>query len=567
MQWSTACPDWEERIVAGKSLVPIAPLFADEAEAALRVFKSLRITDVANSPTFGEACDDWVFDFVGAIFGAYQAETAVRLIEEFFLLISKKNAKSTIAAGIMVTALVRNWRHSAELLLLAPTLEVANNAFEPARDMVRADEELRELLNVREHIRTIEHLTTKATLRVVAADSDTISGKKAGFVLVDELWLFGKRPKAEAMLAEATGGLVARPEGFVIYLSTHSDEPPAGVFKEKLNYFRDVRDGKIDDPKSLGLLYEWPNAMLESEAYLNPQNFYITNPNLGRSVRVEWLRRHLGKAMRGDAEAGAKQIFLAKHLNVEIGLRLRNDRWRGADYWERATEEGLSLVEILDRSEVVTVGIDAGGEDDLMGLAVLGRCAETSVWLLWAHAWCQPEVLELRKEIASRLRDLADAGDLTICQEPTEDIMGVADIVELVFDRGLLPEKFGVGFDPQGVAAMVDELSARGIENSENGGPVGGVAQGYRLSSAIWGMERKLKDGTFRHCGQSLMTFSVSNAKAERRGNAVIIDKQISGTGKIDPLIAAFNAFKYMERNPSAVGAGIEISEDYEVAA
>ncbi|MCP4307779.1 MAG: terminase large subunit, partial [bacterium] len=131
------------------------------------------------------------------------------------------------------------------------------------------------------------------------------------------------------------------------------------------------------------------------------------------------------------------------------------------------------------------------------------------------------------------------------------------DIVEQVFDEGLLPEKYGVGFDPIGVSAMVDELSERGIENAENGGPVGAVAQGYRLAGAIWGMERKLSDGTFIHAGQELMNFCVGNAKAERRGNAIIIDKQISGTAKIDPLIGSFNAFKYMERNPEAAGKSV----------
>lgn len=550
MEWSTVCLDWRERIVAGRSLLP-APLFADEGEEALRVFKSLRIVDAPGKPTFGEACEDWVFDFVQAIFGAYDKASGRRLIREFFLLISKKNSKSTIAAGIMVTALVRNWRNSAELLILAPTLEVANNAFQPARDMVLEDDDLRDLMHIQEHTRTIEHLTTKATLKVVSADTDTAAGKKAGFIFVDELWVFGKRPKADAMLREATGGLVSRPEGFVIWASTQSDEAPAGVFKTKLDYFRRVRDGLIIDPASLPLIYEYPETMVESQAYLDPANFYITNPNLGRSVFLDWLVGELKKVV--NATGGELQVFLSKHLNVEIGLRLAQDRWAGADHWPAAADETLTLNDLLARSEVVVAGVDGGGLDDLMGLGLIGRCRETRDWLSWSRAWAHDDVLQRRQDIATQLREFEADGDLVICDDPLQPIREAADILEQVFAAGLFPEKYGIGLDPYGIAALIDELAVRNIE----GDLLSSIRQGAALSPASWGLEIKLKNRTFRHGGRRMMAWCVGNAKAQVRGGAVLITKESAGRAKIDPLVALFNAAMLMSRNPGAVGPSV----------
>lgn len=549
MEWSTACLDWADRLCAGRPIIP-PPIFPDKAEQALVIFKELRVVDLPGKPTFGECSEQWVFDFVAVIFGGYESETGKQLIREYFLLISKKNSKSTIAAGIMLTALILCFREEEEHLILAPTKEVADNSFKPAAGMIRVDERLSAIFHIQDHLRTITHRVTRSSLKVVAADTDTVSGKKSGRVLVDEHWVFGKRANASGMFMEATGGQVSREEGWVIYLTTQSEDPPAGVFKEKLQYYRDVRDGKIDDPKSLGVIYEFPEEMIKSKSYLDPANFYITNPNMGRSVSAEWLADNLKKNQ--TKTDGSFQQFLAKHLNVEIGMNLRSDRWAGADFWEdAATEPGLTLDALLERCEVAVVGIDGGGLDDLLGLAVIGRERGTGRWLLWTHAWAHQIVLKRRPEIAPRLQDFAKAGQLTLVERPGQDVAAVADIVCQVREADRLPEKQGVGVDGSGITDVLEELVVRNFTTDD----IVAISQGWKLNSAIKTTERKVAGGGLAHGGQALMAWCVGNARIVPSGNAISITKQASGTAKIDPLMATFDAVTLMALNPEAPAA------------
>lgn len=585
--WSTACPDWEDRIIDGRSLIPFGPLFPAEASAARAVFDGLRVVDAPGRPTMGRSARPWLLEFVDAIFGAYDPDIGRRLITEFFLLIAKKNTKSTGAAGIMATALVRNWRDSGEFYVLAPTKEVADNSFFPARDMVQADPELSVLLHVQENIHRITHRNTGAFLKVVAADADTVGGKKTIALLVDELHLFGKRSGAASMLREAAGGLASRPEGFVIYLSTQSTDPPKGVFDEKLTYARDVRDGKVIDPHFLPVIYEMPRRLTAGmtqerrlELLQDPRYFHIPNPNLGLSVDPDYLTRELSKAKR----AGQASLvdFLAKHLNVQVGQSFRTDGWAGAEVWHRGVDEELSsLDELLARCETATIGVDGGGLDDLLGEGVIGREKETKRWLSWGHALISIEGLKRRKANAEEYAKFKRAGDLTVfafsadalndpelkdfppellegvlIKKPDDarapDVQHVVDLVLKIKALGLLAQ---VGVDAAGIGAIVDALADIGV--SQDAETLDAVRQGIALMGAIKTIERKVADGSFKHGGSPLLSWCVGNLKVMATPTAMRVARDEAGFGKIDPMMALFNAAHLMSLNPEASGRGI----------
>lgn len=457
----------------------------------------------------------------------------------------------------MLTALILNERQSCELVIVAPTKEVANNSFSPMQDMIRVDSELSALFNVSAHTKTITHRFTGASLKVIAAESNSLAGVKGAYVLVDELWVFGKRAGAAAMLQEAIGGLASRPEDFVIYLSTMSDEAPAGIFKEKLDYARSVRDGQIDDLRFLPVIYEFPQAYIDSGDYIKPENWYITNPNLGASVDMDYLTDTLKRAKESH-DKNTLQTALAKHLNVEIGVSLRANRWAGAEFWEKAGR-AFSLDELIEASEVITMGGDGGGLDDLLGCAVVGRLPtpkyiytddnnirhEVKQWWVWARAWCHPIALERRKQDEPRYRDFEKDGDLVIVQNVGDDVAEFADIAKKVYDSGKLDK---IGLDPAGADDIVIALESIGIPKDTH---ITGVSQGWKLGGYQKVCERKIASGDLTHANQPLMAWCVGNARVKLSGSGVSMSKSESGNGKIDPVIAMLNAVALMSQNPA----------------
>ena len=583
-RWNFSCPDWEERLVEGRSLMPTLPLWEQEGNRAVGIFNRLRLSDVAGTPTLGEAGGEWFREGVRAIHGSLDPVTGRRHVPGLFMLVPKKNAKTSQSGAMMVTSLIMNQRPNAEFGLFGPTQEIADGGYDAAAGMIELDPKLKQLLRTRDHLKLIEHRRNGSELKITTFDPKIATGGRLSGWLLDELHLLGTVSYAAKVLTQLRGARVARPESFGIIITTQSDSPPAGVFRQELKYARAVRDGAIANAQILPLLYEFPEEVQRSKRrdWENQALWYQVNPNWGLSVDADKL-----SDLRDEAKDKGEEdyrVWASQHLNIEIGMAMHTDRWVGADHWEDSSDPAVDLAYILAHAEVCTIGIDGGGLDDLLAVTLIGRHRDTGVWMWLARAWVDSRVLDRRKDIAPALLDLEQEGDLEIVDIRTgreaeahagraegalnrgaraagsPDVEGVAAFVRAVFDAGQLPEKNGVGLDPVGVAAIVNALDFLPE------GCMTGVAQGYRLNGAIKGAARKLADGSMVDGGQRLMAFAVGNAKQETRGNAVIITKETAGSAKIDPLLAGFNAFSLMSLNPEAAGGSYLDRADMAVA-
>lgn len=537
-----SCPDWIDRLKSGRSLVPDLELDATEGNRAVAVFNKLKLSDVPGTPNLAEAGGDWFRDIVRALFGSLDPVTRMRAIREVFLLVPKKNSKTTNGALLMLTALLLNQRPSAPFIMTAPVQDVADLAFTAAAGAIALDDVLSKKLHVREHLKTIIHRETKAELQIMTFDPSVLTGQKCVGVLIDELHVVAKMAKAASAIRQLRGGMLPFPEAFLAFITTQSEEAPAGAFRAELMKARGIRDGKREGAM-LPVLYEFPEEMQKDRAvWSNSKNWSMVTPNAGRSISISRLEEEFASA----SETGEEELraWASQHLDVEIGLALHSDRWSGADYWEDQGRSAFSLAELLARCEVVDAGIDGGGLDDLLGLAFVGRDAKTREWVVWTHAWAHPSVLERRKSEASRFKDFAADGDLTLVEEMGDDVDDLAELVAIAEASGKLDK---IGADPHGIGVIVDALVEAKVPEDK----IVGISQGWKMNGAIKTAERKLAEGLLIHGGQPLMAWCVGNAKVEPRGNAVIITKQASGTAKIDPLLAMLNAVSLLSLNPA----------------
>ncbi len=522
-------------------------------------------------PTRGEVCGPYIYPINSAIFGSYDPVAHEQIIKEFFLMIPKGNDKTGTAATVAVEWCILNVKPEAKLRIVAPSKKIADGSFDYAAGIIRADPELEKVFYPpKYHTREIEMRGTGASIEVMAADTSAATGGKQTVTVIDELHELAENSQAEAIMTEIRGAIGKARDNWMLTITTQSKKPPKGIFKTELAKARAVRDGKLQLPM-LPVLYELPARLAKDHGWKNKAFWHLVNPNLGRSIQMSYLETELlEKEGLGDA---ALALFASQHFNVEIGVGLSTDGWAGALYWQAAEMPALSresirsgyplasedeisflqLQEMVERCEVLTVGIDGGGLDDLLGIAVVGREYLTGRWLVWGRAIAAPIALERHKGNTADYDDFQKDGDLVVVEMP-EDMLELDVLIEFLESTGKLAT---VSVDPQCVDD-IKEICAEHDITEENGRFVG-ERQGIGLMKAIKTAERKLASKTLLHCGQALMRWCAGNARVRLTSAAMLIEREASGKGKIDPLMAMFDAIMGMTADPEPPNAGVEI--------
>ncbi|MCG8537777.1 MAG: terminase large subunit [Pseudomonadales bacterium] len=542
-----ACPDWQARLSRHELPLDWAAVYPvlnqKRANHVVSLLEKMRIPDLPEKPTLKGNVGQWFFQVAKLAAGGLQPD-GTQLVKSLLVVVPKKNSKTSGGAALMLALMLMNPRPNAEFLLVGPTQAITEIAFRQASGIIQADPGLAQRFHIREHLKRIEHKPSGAFLSIKSFDERIITGTKASVILLDECHLLNS-DRASRIIGQLKGAGAAIKESQLLMITTMSDTPASGWWKSELNKARQIRDGESDIEHYVPLIWEpAPEERKNLSLLCQPDVFKRTNPNLGHSVSMGWIKTSLKEALNSGEDETRR--FLSQHCNAEFSQFTTNAaNWAGAEHWHKYSRSHQDLEWILRECPQISIGFDGGGSDDLSAVSVLG--VKSAHWHVWCRCWVEPVALGRRKSISSLLNDFAEQGDLIIAPTGEE----VAFLVELAGRVEALGTLKGVGVDPAGIAGEIAELVKDDFSLADK---VISVPQGFKLRPGWLAIERNLKRGRLTHAGQPIMDWCVSNCKMAESG---LITKKVSGVGKIDPAVALASAAMVHLNQPEPFGGDV----------
>jgi len=292
--------------------------------------------------------EPWLEAIIGHLYGWKSKETGFRRFRELLLLVPRKNAKSLLGAGIGLVELFMGDPNSPEIMVASGDREQARQMFDTIKLMVQNEPELKSRLQAFKNVIKYQHLD--GWLKVVSSESYNLHGANLSCALIDETHVV-KRDLVETL--QTSQG--SRQEPLIVNLSTAGYDKNS-ILYEKRDYALKVREGIINDPAFMPVIYE---ADPEAD-WKRPETWATANPNLGKSINLQFLERECERAQESPAfEATFKRLYLNIWTESESPW-LQMARYDACvhelpDLTGRACYAGLDLASTTDLSAFVLV--------------------------------------------------------------------------------------------------------------------------------------------------------------------------------------------------------------------
>ena len=497
---------------------------SDAAERALGFFQGDKKGPGPLTHVKGELAGEpfrlakWQAGVVANLFGWKRKSDRTRRYRECLIFIPRKNGKTTFAAGLLLCALFNDQEPGAEVYGAAAKREQAALVFDQAAGMCRNEKVLMDRVVIYGGLNQTKSIMLKdhsGSYRTISADANTAHGFNSHFVVVDELHAQPNRNLVD-VLATSMG---SRRQPLLVCISTSDFERPGSICNEKHAYASNVRDGVIEDPSFLPVIYE---ATIDDD-WTDPNVWAKANPNLGVSVKREYIERECRKAQEVP---GYENTFKRLHLNIRTEQAVR---WLPMDAWDECA--GVIDPEAL-RGKRCFAGLDLSNKIDLSALVLLFPDDDYAVLPFF---WVPEDTARIR-ESRDRVPYLQWIREGLIEATPG-NVIDYAFIRHRINELKALYDIQQIGYDPWNATQLALQLK------DDDGMAMVEFRQGYiSMNDPSKEFEVLILARKLNHGGNPVLRWMASNATVKRDPVDNIKPDKEKAPERIDGIVATIMA-------------------------
>lgn len=468
--------------------------------------------------------EPWQKFAIGAAFGWKRAD-GTRRFRSVYLEVAKKNGKTLLAAGVALLLAFFDNEPGAEVYSIATKRDQAKLVWNDGKRMVARSKALAR--RIASYALSLADEPTASFFRPLGRDSgEGEQGINAHGAIVDELHVIEDRDDIENI--ETSMSARRQP---LIWKITTAGKRRASVWWDERTDAVAVVEGRATDDSMLVLIY----TLDEGDDPFDEAVWPKSNPNLGVSVNVDFLREQAAKARRSPSKLAA---YLQLRMNVPTQQTVKAidmDVWdandgRIVDEETGEPETYEAFVErVVPEGAIGYGGLDLASVQDLTADLDVFRDGDGYVSVV-CRFYCPEEGIEQRsRHDGVPYDDWVRDGYLVSTPGNVTDYAFVRERRKEVAERNEIRE---IGFDRWNATQLTTELGQDGATCIAIPQTQAGLGPGWRE------IERLLLEEKLRHGGHPILRWMAENVEVELDAAGNAKPSKAKSSERIDGMVA-----------------------------
>lgn len=455
--------------------------------------------------------------FFEDFYGWRRYEDGLRLYRECFDAEGRKNGKTTRAAAVGLALTIADNEPRGQVYAVAGNEAQASIVHNEAKAMIGQSPELYKCTEIL--AKAIYCPSQASIFKPLPSKASTQHGLNPHGVIGDEVHEWTGRDQYDVMHT-AVG---ARRQPFEYYITTAGDDLTSLCWT-MWDYARKVRDGIHNDRAFLPIIFEAD----PKDDPGDPATWAKANPNLGVSIKLDYLREKYERALLIPTEMAA---FKRLHLNLWVSS---SAKWMPVEIWNKDENKAPFDEDSLVGRECY-FGLDLAWKQDITALIILfPPAAGDPAWRVICRFFVPDHEIVQRAKRDNVPYDVwAQQKLLTLTDGNVTDFDAVENAI---FELGKKFSPKALGFDRLFAGQVINNLTARGMNCVE-------VGQGFMSTAMPMAeVERAAESGRFRHGGHPILGWMATNVVADIDKSGNKRPNKLKSHQRIDGIPATLNA-------------------------